>query len=152
MTTDGILVVEDDPDMQVLLQEAMEANGYEGEIRFAEDGAEALEILFGVHEGDDGAPDAASLPSLVLLDLDMPHVDGFEVLDRLRSTDDTQTTPVVVLSRFRTPGARDRATGLGASQVLRKPTRFDELVDLVGETLDRWLDDGRPSASSTAAP
>lgn len=140
----GILFVEDDPDMRVLLAEAIASIGYDGEHGFAEDGATALDLLLGDPAGDSGAssgdvPRLGTPPGLVFLDLYMPTVDGFEVLRQLRADERTRKLPVIVLSRHvDEPADRARLEALGATDWHRKPHRFPPLVELLAEAIDRW--------------
>ncbi len=82
-----ILLVEDNPDDELLTRRALKKSGIPNRVSVVRDGAEALDLLFGVEQ----------LPRLVLLDLNLPKVDGLEVLRRLRADERTRGLPVVVL-------------------------------------------------------
>ena len=82
-----ILLVEDNPDDELLTRRALKKSGIPNKVSVVRDGAEALDVLFG----------AGELPSMVLLDLNLPKVDGLEVLRRLRADERTRSLPVVVL-------------------------------------------------------
>ena len=96
-----ILLVEDNPDDELLTRRALKKSGIPNKVSVVRDGAEALDLLFG----------AGELPRMVLLDLNLPKVDGLEVLRRLRADERTRSIPVVVLvSREgeKPPGGGDR--------------------------------------------
>ncbi|HKW68900.1 MAG TPA: response regulator, partial [Terriglobales bacterium] len=96
MQNTSILLVEDNPDHEALTIRALKKAHVMNEIMVAHDGAEALELLFGV-EGDSGRRPIPT-PQLILLDLKLPKVDGLEVLRRLRESSRTRLIPVVVLT------------------------------------------------------
>ena len=87
MNEKTILLVEDNPDDELLTRRALKKSGIRNKVSVARDGAEALDVLFG----------AGELPRLVLLDLNLPKVDGLEVLRRLRADERTRSLPVAVL-------------------------------------------------------
>ena len=91
-----ILLVEDNPDDAALTRRAFRKNGIGDDIVVAEDGAEALDYLFGngVHAHRRGA----ALPRVMLLDLKLPKVNGLEVLRRIRADARTRSLPVVILT------------------------------------------------------
>src|ERR1043165_6906142 len=85
-----ILLVEDNPDDEALTKRALKANNIRNEVIVAHDGAEALEYLF--------AGDRRDLPTVILLDLKLPKIDGLEVLRRIRADERTKLLPVVILT------------------------------------------------------
>jgi two-component system, response regulator len=96
-----ILLVEDNPDDELLTRRALKKSGIPNRVAVVRDGAEALELLLG----------ADHLPRMVLLDLNLPKVDGLEVLRRLRADARTRSLPIVVLisrEREQPPGRVDR--------------------------------------------
>ena len=93
MTEKVILLVEDNPDDEALMLRAFQRSKLANRIDVARDGAEALAYLIG--------PSARPVPTLVILDLKLPKVDGLEVLRRLRAEERTRTLPVVVLTSSR---------------------------------------------------
>lgn len=111
-----ILVVEDDPDLRAIHAEILHAEGYE--VRAAADGVEALEVM-----SDAGAP------ALVLLDLRMPRLDGWELAARMRATPAWSSVPLVVVAAHYAIAAE--ATALGARAWLHKPASIDDLVAVV---------------------
>ncbi|MFC3231393.1 response regulator [Marinibaculum pumilum] len=132
-----ILLVEDNPDDAALTRRAFRKNGIGDEIVVAEDGAEALDYLFGngVHADRRGA----ALPRVVLLDLKLPKVSGLEVLRRIRANPRTRTLPVVILTS--SVEQQDIAEGysLCANSYVRKPVDFDEFVEAARQLGLYWL-------------
>jgi DNA-binding response OmpR family regulator len=116
-----VLVVEDDPDLNEVVGAFVELSGYGW--RSALNGAAALREL---HERP---------PGLVLLDLMLPDIDGFEVCARLRADVTTRAVPVVVLSAVSDGAARQRATELGVQEYLVKPFDPERLMRVIRETL-----------------
>ncbi len=110
-----ILVVDDDPDILEALSEILEAEGFE--IRRARNGKEALERL---------EPDP---PKLILLDLMMPVMDGWEFAQRMRQRPSVANIPIIVLSADRNVGSK--ANDIGATGHLAKPFELNDLLDLV---------------------
>ena len=93
-----ILLVEDNAYDEQLTLRAFRKNGLESYLVVARDGVEALHKIFGGGALDEAAADAPRVPTLVLLDLQLPRIDGFEVLRRLRARPSTRLVPVVILS------------------------------------------------------
>ncbi len=116
-----VLVVEDDPDLNEVVGAFVELSGFEW--RSALNGATALREL------------RARTPGLVLLDLMLPDLDGFEVCARLRADAATREVPVVVLSAVSDLAARQRATELGVQEYLVKPFDPERLMRVIRETL-----------------
>jgi two-component system chemotaxis response regulator CheY len=114
-----ILVVDDDPDILEALSEILEAEGFE--IRRARNGKEALERL---------EPDP---PKLILLDLMMPVMDGWEFAQRLRQRPGLASIPIIVLSADRNVGSK--ALDIGAVGHLAKPFELNDLLDMVKKAL-----------------
>ena len=91
-----ILLVEDNPDDEVLTLRALKKNNIRNEVTVARDGVEALDFLFGT--GTYEGRDLVAMPEVILLDLKLPKIDGLEVLRRIRETERTRLLPVVVLT------------------------------------------------------
>jgi two-component system response regulator len=126
-----ILLVEDNPDDQALTMRALKKNNIVNEIVTAADGALALELLLG--------KDARQIPSLVLLDLKLPKVDGLEVLRRLRADARTALVPVVILTSSKEEQDLIAGYKLGANSYIRKPVDFQQFVDAVKQVGMYWL-------------
>ena len=121
-----VLLVEDNPDDELLSLRALKKSNLTNEVIVVRDGVEALDFLFG--RGAYASRDPDHRPELVLLDLRLPKVDGIEVLRQLRTNERTQSLPVIVL----TASARDRdvvdSVTYGAHAYMRKPIDFDQFV------------------------
>src|SRR5215211_600344 len=91
-----ILLVEDNPDDEVLTLYALKKNNIGNKVYVARDGAEALDFLFCLNQYADRDP--RDLPQLILLDIKLPKMDGLEVLQHLRANQHTHLLPVVILS------------------------------------------------------
>ncbi len=118
-----ILVVDDDPDALAVIRLMLQRRGYD--VITAPGGAEALEIL------------AGDLPELVLLDLMMPFMDGFEVCSRLKSDARTVSLPIIMLTAKAQMSAHAQGLSLGVDGYVTKPVHPDELVSHIRTVLDR---------------
>jgi two-component system, response regulator len=129
-----ILLVEDNADDEALTLGALKKNNIRNEVVVARDGSEAPDYLFGssAHAGSD----LRVMPQIILLDLRLPKVDGFEVLNRVRSNDATRLLPVVILNE-----EQDciRGYDLGANSFVRKPVEFDKFIEAVRQLGLYWL-------------
>jgi two-component system, response regulator len=132
-----ILLVEDNADDEVLTLRALKKNNIRNEVVVARDGSEALDYLFGtgIHAGRD----LRMMPQIILLDLKLPKVDGFEVLTRVRSSETTKLLPVVILTTSNEDQDRIRGYGLGANSFVRKPVEFDKFIEAVRQLGLYWL-------------
>ena len=137
MSHNIILLVEDNPDDEMLTLRALKKNNIQNEVVVARDGAEALDYLFAT--GAHSERDATILPQLILLDLSLPKISGLDVLKRLRSDMSTQMLPVVILTS--SVEERDIISGysLGANSYVRKPVDFMEFVDAVRQLHLYWI-------------
>jgi two-component system response regulator len=133
MTNRHILLVEDNSDDEALTLRALKRNNILNKVTVAHDGAEALEFLF-----TDGGADATP-PGLVLLDLNMPKVDGLEVLRQIRADERTQLIPVVVLTSSKLDEDVIASYRNGANAYVRKPVKFSEFVEAVSTLGLFWL-------------
>jgi len=123
MGEDPILLVEDNPDDVLLTKRAFAKANLLNEVVVAEDGAAALDLLLPA----DGA--RGLVPAVVLLDLNLPGVDGHEVLRRLRADPRTRLVPVVVLTTSAEERDMVEAYEDGANSYVRKPVDFVEFLD-----------------------
>ena len=133
-----ILVVEDDPDHALLVRLAVRRLFPEIDVRVAGDGREGIAYLAGTppFQGRQSHP----YPDLVILDLTMPEMDGFAVLEWIRAREDSPTLPVVVLTSSVNARDVDRALELGARAFHTKPGDPAELGRIVGEMVERWIE------------
>jgi len=137
MESTSILLVEDNPDHEALTIRALKKAHVLNDIIVAHDGAEALELLFGV-EGDPGRP-PVPLPQLLLLDLKLPKVDGLEVLRRVRETPRTKLIPVVVLTSSDEEADVVTSYRLGANSYVCKPVDFVQFMEATKQLGLYWL-------------
>jgi len=132
-----ILLVEDNLHDEALTMRALRKHGIANEVIVARDGAEALDILFatGSHEGRP----LAEMPEVVLLDLNLPKIGGFEVLKRLRADDRTRLLPIVILTS--SGEERDLTEGYasGANSFVSKPVEFAEFSQAIQRLGMYWL-------------
>jgi two-component system response regulator len=130
-----ILLVEDNPKDEALTLRALKKGNVANTVIVARDGAEAVDYFFAPKP--DGSVN--KLPQLVLLDLNLPKLNGHEVLKRLRGDERTRLLPVVILTT--SVEDRDRLEGyrLGANSYVRKPVDFKEFVDAVTQLGLYWL-------------
>ena len=132
-----ILLVEDNPDDELLTLRALKKNGVLNEVVVARDGVEALDYLFGT--GSYAGRDTGVMPQLILLDLKLPRVDGLEVLRRLRADERTRLLPVVILTSSKEQQDMLDGYGLGANSYVRKPVNFEQFVNAVEQLKLYWL-------------
>ena len=130
MAPQAILIVEDDPNDQELILRALKRLNLVNPVVMANDGQEALYILHGT-----GQP----LPALVLLDLKLPKINGFEVLAKLRRDQRTRHLPVVILSSSSELEDIQRTYDTGANSYVRKPVQFDQFVEAIKHLGLYWL-------------
>jgi len=130
-----ILMADDDEDDRLLTSEAMEEARLINDLRFVEDGVELLDYLR--REGAYGQPGAAPRPGLILLDLNMPRMDGRTALQHIKADPILRRIPVVVLTTSKAEEDIMRSYDLGAASFITKPVTFSALVNLVS-TLDRY--------------
>lgn len=128
-----ILLIEDDDDQAEICSYHLEQSGISHELRRATDGEQALDILF----PRDGAP-RAELPNLILLDLNLPRVDGHEVLRRIKADDELRALPVVILTSSNSPKDRARAHTNYANSYFMKPMGFDGYGELMTTLSNYW--------------
>ena len=132
-----ILLVEDNPDDVELTRIAFAEAGSGHVIRVVTDGAEAVDYLLG--RGAYAGRDLTDQPALVLLDLNLPKLNGREVLQAIRETPATRTLPVVVLTTSAEPLDVGSVYELGANSYIQKPVEFERFVDVVRQIGLYWL-------------
>lgn len=135
-----LLVIEDAEDQAILFGVAAR-NAHPGlVVHTAEDGQEGIDYLSGIAPLKD--PPENSTPDLVILDLDMPRVDGFGVLEWIRDELGEAPFPVIVLTSTVNAEREERARALGATDVREKPKDLDGLGTTVREIVTRWINPG----------
>ena len=132
-----VLLVEDNASDEKLTLLALKKCQVENQVTVARDGAEALDFLFAT--GSHATRDAAHLPTLVLLDLKLPKIDGLEVLRRIRADDRTRDLPVVVLTSSRQDEDLSQGYAFGANAYVRKPVDYAEFVEAARTLGVFWL-------------
>jgi CheY-like chemotaxis protein len=133
----AILLVEDNADDEALTMRALSKNNITNKIVVARDGVEALDYLFGT--GAYAGRDTSMQPELILLDLKLPKVDGFEVLKKLRADERTKLLAVVILTSSKEQQDIVNGYGFGANSYIRKPVDFQQFVDAVLQLGLYWL-------------
>ncbi|MDB5324174.1 MAG: response regulator receiver protein [Phycisphaerales bacterium] len=132
-----ILLVEDNPDDEALTKRALKQNQILNQMITARDGAEALDWLFGT--GRHAGRDLSVMPTVILLDLKLPKIDGLEVLQRIRSDPRTKLLPVVVLTSSKEEQDLAQSYTLGANSYMRKPVDFAQFADAIKHLGLYWL-------------
>jgi len=132
-----VLLVEDNPDDVKLTMRAFLRNNIANRINVVADGVEALDFLFsrGAHADRQGKP----LPTLVLLDLKLPRIDGLEVLRAVRGDPRTRLLPIVVLTSSQEEEDLISSYALGANSYVRKPVDFGAFMEAVKTLGLYWL-------------
>ena len=125
-----ILLVEDDPDHELLTIRALKKSNVANDVRVARDGEEAIEMLFGSE---------AIKPQVVLLDLKLPKVDGLEVLRRIRGSEATRMLPVVVLTSSDEERDVIATYKIGVNSYIRKPVNFTDFAEATRQLGMYWL-------------
>jgi DNA-binding response OmpR family regulator len=125
-----ILLVEDDPDHELLTIRALKKSNIANDVRVAHDGEEAINLLFG---------EDAIRPQVILLDLKLPKVEGLEVLRRIRESDATRMLPVVVLTSSDEERDIVRSYKLGVNSYIRKPVNFSDFAEATRQLGMYWL-------------
>jgi DNA-binding response OmpR family regulator len=125
-----ILLVEDDPDHELLTIRALKKSNIANEVRVARDGEEAIALLCGENP---------IRPQVVLLDLKLPKIDGLEVLRRIRECTSTQLLPVVVLTSSDEERDMVRSYQLGVNSYIRKPVNFSDFAEATRQLGMYWL-------------
>ena len=137
MNEGEILLVEDNPDDAELTRIAFAEADIPNPLVVVRDGAQALDYLFA--RGAWAERDPARQPALMLLDLNLPKLDGREVLQAIRGDARTRTLPVVVLTTSVEPFDVEASYALGVNSYIRKPVDFEQFVSAVRQVGQYWL-------------
>lgn len=135
--TFNILLVDDDPDDRYLLQTAFEESDTPCRLDYVEDGDEIFAYL-----DKQAQPDSSTeqLPDLILLDLNMPKKNGWQVLNELKQSPLFKHIPVVILTTSKSPEHVRKSYSLGASSFISKPSSFTSLVEVAKVLGKYWFD------------
>ena len=128
-----VLLVEDNPDDEELIVRSLKRANFSNPIVIARDGAEALKLLFGEERNKNEEP------ALIILDINMPHMNGFEVLEDIRKNPKTAHVPVVIMTSSDMQGDVARGYALGANSYVQKPIAFAQFVEAVASVGLYWL-------------
>jgi two-component system response regulator len=137
MNDKDILLVEDNPDDAALTLRAFKRSHVMNSIHLVRDGIEALDFLFG--RGEYASRQSGALPTLVILDLKLPKLDGLGVLRAIRAHERTKLLPVVILTSSKEEQDLISGYSLGANSYVRKPVDFAEFVEAVKVLGIYWL-------------
>lgn len=132
-----LLLVEDNPDDEELTLLAFEQSAIANEVVVAHDGVEALDYLFSTGMYADRNPSV--MPALILLDLQLPRINGLEVLQRLRADPRTKLLPVVILTTSNEQQDLINSYSLGCNSYIRKPVDYDQFITAVQQLGMYWL-------------
>ena len=137
MSPKTVLLVEDNPQDEALTVRTLRKINLANQIVVVRDGQQALDYLF--HEGEFAAGETPDLPTVVLLDINLPRVSGLEVLERLRADARTRLLPIVLLTSSDEEQDRLRGYVEGANSFVRKPLNFPEFAETVSRLGVYWL-------------
>lgn len=140
-----VLLVEDNADDEALMLRSLNKINVANDVVVARDGAEAMDQLFGTGEFADRGP---LQPTVVLLDLKLPKVDGLEVLEAIRNDEATRRLPVVVLTSSDEQEDMLRSYDLAANSYVRKPVDFGHFSEVAGQVGIYWLMVNEPPPDS----
>jgi CheY-like chemotaxis protein len=133
-----ILMVDDDKDDRLLTEKALRKNRVINPILFLEDGEELMDYLR--KKGKFSAPGAAMTPCFVLLDLNMPRMDGRKALELIKADPALRKIPIVVLTTSQAEEDIVRSYNVGANSFITKPVQFESLVGLMESLKQYWLE------------
>jgi CheY-like chemotaxis protein len=131
------LMADDDPDDRLLIREAFKESLLSNSIYFVEDGVELMDYLR--HQASYANPDEAPMPDLILLDLNMPRMDGREALAEIKNDPRLRYIPVVVLTTSKAEEDIMRSYDIGAASYITKPVTFDGLVEAIRGLGQYWV-------------
>ena len=133
-----ILMADDDEDDRLLTQDAMKESRVLNQLYFVEDGVELLQYLR--REGKYADEVLYPKPGLILLDLNMPRMDGREALQHIKSDPELRGIPVVILTTSKQEEDMVKGYGLGAASYITKPVNFEGLVELMKAIGKYWVE------------
>ena len=134
-----ILLVEDNPSDVDLTRMAFDKNKIDAEMHVVRDGVQAIDYLF----KKDG-----EVPDLILLDLKLPRMDGFSVLDRIRSHDRTKHIPVIIVTTSNDEQTIARSYSTGANDFIHKSPGFRQFSEALARAIRKWMEESDKAVSS----
>jgi CheY-like chemotaxis protein len=147
-TAESILLVEDNPDDAELTRLALARHGLDGRVTHVSDGMQALDYLY---RRDAFASRPAGNPSLILLDLKMPLLDGIGVLHEVKGSEQLRNIPVVVLTSSTEPSDLLRAYEAGTNAYIAKPTEFSQFLSAMKHVCEFWININQTAPQSPGA-
>ena len=142
MKTKSILLVEDNRQDEMLILRVLRKNNLANQVDVVRDGQQALDYIF--RQGEYQARASADLPTVILLDINLPRLNGLEVLERLRNDNRSRLVPIVILTSSDDERDRLRSYGIGANSFVRKPLDFAEFAETVARLGVYWLATNEP--------
>jgi len=133
-----ILMADDDEDDQLMARDAFEANRLHNVLYFVKDGIELMDYL--QHQGDYSDPSTSPRPGLILLDLNMPLMDGREALKEIKSDPELHSIPIVVLTTSSAEEDIIKTYEYGVNSFITKPVTFQGLVEVIKQTGIYWFE------------
>ena len=133
MIKKSIWIAEDDPDDRLIIKEAFEENHYLETLSFFEDGEK---VLLKIKEDD--ANGLLSYPSLLILDLNMPKINGLELLNLIKNSNKTKNIPVVILTTSRNAHDREKIMKMGADDFVTKPFSFKLMIEITKNLISKY--------------
>jgi two-component system response regulator len=133
-----LMMADDDADDREFVREAFDKSGFRGEFHYVEDGGALVDYL----EKAKASPRdrICPMPDLILLDLNMPRVDGHEALKRIKSDEGLRRIPIVVLTTSESESDIQKSYDQGVNSFISKPVGFAELVEMAGSLKKYWLE------------
>jgi CheY-like chemotaxis protein len=133
-----ILMAEDDPDDQLITRKALEENRVANPLVIVSNGEELLDYLH--HRGKFAIPASSPKPCFILLDLNMPRMDGRETLKIIKQDPDFKKIPVVILTTSKAEEDILKSYNTGANSYITKPVTFEGLVNVIRSMKSYWLE------------
>ena len=125
-----IWIAEDDPDDRLMLKEAFEEFNYTKPLVFFEDGEKVIESL--------KKKRIKLRPNLILLDLNMPKINGHEVLAFIKANENTKNIPVIIFTTSKSEEEKIESLKLGASDFITKPYKFKDMIKIAGDLIKSY--------------
>lgn len=131
----SIIIADDDKDDQYIIQQALKETKLSHDLIIVSNGLELIDYLFGKGTFDS----QVKKPDLILMDLNMPLLDGYGVLEQVKSSDDLKNIPVYILSTSRFEYDKQKSLQLGAADFFSKPYQFEDLKVIIKDICTKTL-------------